>query len=317
MKVIYGIGKVNTTFKNTVLAIGVFDGMHLGHQALIKAAVARAKVLKGQVVVMTFAPHPVHVLRPDKYVPLIISLSHRLRLIKELGVHACVVVRFTKRFAQLLPEKFVKRYIVDHFKSQEIFVGDEFRFGAGRDGSLEFFKKQGVHFGFRVKGFTPIKIDTVLKDFRASSEKIGSTIIRHCILQGQLFEAERLLGRPVTLSGKVIKGDGRGRQIGFATANIQPQNQVLPPMGVYAVHMHVANCMYMGMANIGVRPTFKNDQIVTIEVHLFDFKGRLYGKEICVEFNQKIRSEQRFSSKEALVCQLKKDEMQARRLLMQ
>ena len=225
MNIIYGIGRVKEKFKNAVLAIGVFDGLHRGHQALVKKAIARAKELRGEACVMTFDPHPVHVLQPDVYLPLIVSLPYRLYLFKKIGVATAFVINFTKKFSQLSPQKFIKRYIVDTVRPKEVFVGDDFRFGKDRAGTLEYFRQAAKKYGFRVR---------VIEAVRGGAHKISSTFIRQLIAGGKLKDAQKLLGRRVALLGKVVRGDARGKTLGYPTANIYPQGEVIPPMGVYA-----------------------------------------------------------------------------------
>lgn len=307
MNVIYGIGKVKRKFKNAVVVLGVFDGVHRGHQALISAAVKRAKSIDGDPVVMTFVPHPMHVLHPHIRLPYILSVSCRLRLIARLGVCACVVIRFTKRFAHLTPDQFVKRYLVSRIRPREIFVGSDFRFGKNRSGSLEDFQEAGCKYGFKVHGVGLI---------RGDHRKIGSSVIRRLILEGKLQEARKLLGYRVSLMGRVVKGDGRGKTLGFPTANIHSRGVVTPPRGVYAVNVGVGRHTYPGMANVGHRPSFKTqNHPLGVEVHLLNFKGNLYKKEILVEFVQKIREEQIFPSKKELTNQLKKDRVRVREIL--
>jgi riboflavin kinase / FMN adenylyltransferase len=306
MKVIYGIGKVKA-LRGSVLAIGVFDGLHVGHRKLIRAAVRRARTLGVPAAVMTFFPHPVQVLTPEKYLPFIVSLPHRLKLMEELGVDACVVIRFTKRFSRLSPRQFIQRYLAGQVGPQEIFVGDDFRFGQGREGTQELFKEAGKKHGFKVNAVVPVK---------AGRQKIGSSRIRHLILEGKLKAAERLLGRPVSVMGRVVRGDGRGRKLGFPTANITPANEVIPPVGVYAVRVVVGGKRYAGMANVGCRPSFTRGRArVNIETHLFNVRRSLYGKEIIIEFARRLRAERCFASVEAMTAQLKRDETKARRIL--
>jgi len=307
MKVIYGIGKVKKVFKNAVLAIGVFDGLHIGHQKLIKAAVKRAKSLKGPAIVMTFSPHPVQVLYPDNYLPFIISLPHRLKLIKRLDVMACIVVRFTKRFSQLAAQEFIKRYLIDHINPVEVFVGDDFRFGQNRSGTIEYFKEVGRRYGFKVNGISAVK---------EGRKKIGSSRIRRLIMEGKISLAKRFLGRNVSIMGKVVKGDGRGKKLSFPTANIHHKNAVIPPVGVYAVYAVIDNKCFKGMANIGRRPSFKKKiNRINVEVHIFNFKRTLYSKEIIIEFVKKIRNERMFTSKEKFIAQLKRDEVKSKSIL--
>lgn len=307
MKVIYGIGKAEKIYKKAVLAIGVFDGVHLGHQELITTAVNKAKSRNGQAIVMTFVPHPVKVLKPEIYMPYIVTIPHRMKLIGGLGVAVCVIVHFTNRFANLTPESFIKRYLVERIRPEEILVGEEFRFGRGRSGTVNTFREAGLKYGFAVSPMKPVN---------SANEKIGSTTIRKLIASGQIAEAGRFLGRFVSILGKVKKGDGRGRKLGFPTANIILNGEVLPPVGVYAALVKFENQMYKAMANIGRRPSFKSvNSPITLEVHIFDFTGNIYGKEILVEFIEKIREEEIFDDKEFFISRLKKDAMISSQIL--
>ncbi len=308
MNVIYAIGKVKKKFKNAVLAIGVFDGVHRGHQALIQGAIRRAQQTKGDPLVMTFWPPPVHVLRPELGLPYIISLQHRLKLIEELGAKACIVVHFTRRFARLSPEQFIRRYLVAHIAPKEIYVGNDFRFGQGREGTLEYFEQVGAKYGFKVRAVDAVK---------TGEKKIGSSIIRQLIGEGKLSQAARLLGRAVSVMGKVVHGDGRGKKIGFPTANIFIRNGVIPPLGVYAVKVRIGKKIFGGMANIGRRPSFKKNDPIHLETHIFNFHRSLYNKEIIVEFVQKIREEKKFDSRSKFVAQLRNDRVRAQRILAQ
>ena len=308
MKVMYGIGKVKQSFKKAVLVIGVFDGLHLGHQQLIRQAVKRAKAIGGKVVVLTFWPHPVHVLHPEIHLPLIISLPHRLTILSTLGVDACVVVRFTKRFSQMTPHRFIQQYIVKGVRPKEVFVGDDFRFGQDRTGTLDLFQREGQTYGFNVN---PVR------SVRGGVAKISSTHIRELISDGQLKAAQRWLGRPVALMGRVVKGEARGRTLGYPTANIEVATEVILPMGVYAVNIYLGKQKLRGVANIGRRPSFdQHNTRVHVEVHIFHFHKNVYGKELRVEFLHKIREERMFNTKEKLIEQIRKDAKTAQRFLM-
>lgn len=299
MKVIFGIGKAKESYEKAVLTIGVFDGVHIGHQKLIGAAVESAKRRGGQSIVMTFDPHPVKVLRPEIYLPYIVSLQHRLDLIEKLGVDVCIVVGFTKRFANLEPDEFIQEYLVNRIQPEEIIVGEEFCFGKGRRGTIEYFKSAGQENGFVVNPMVPVQ---------GEASKIGSTGIRKLISQGKLKIAAEYLGRLVSIFGFVTEGDGRGKTLGYPTANIKLMDGVLPPVGVYAVFIRVQDVSYPAMANIGRRPSFKtNDEDIHLEVHIFDFDQDIYGQNVCVEFVEKIRDEQEFASSELLIQRLKQD----------
>lgn len=303
MKIFKGINAVAGEFPNSVVAIGVFDGVHLGHQLLIRKAVARAKVLRGAAIVMTFHPHPVHVLRPENHLPLLASLDFRLKLIASLGVDATVVVRFTKKFSLLAPEQFISQYLQKIFSPREVIVGDDFRFGQNRAGTIDVFEKVGQKNDFKVVS---------LKTQSQGRKKFSSTAARDWIAVGDLKKAAAILGRPVSLFGHVVKGDQRGRTLGYPTANIIPAGEVLPPRGVYCVRVRMGSRSFRGLANIGVRPSFHKTDFLNTEIHIFDFNENLYGAEIIVEFLHKIRNELYFSASSDLVARLKKDEVFSR-----
>ena len=299
MKVIYGIGQVKKFVKRPIVVIGVFDGLHRGHHTLIRQAIQRARTLKTKIVVLTFVPHPIGVLHPKRYLPLLISVHHRIRLMEDMGVDQCIILKFTKRFSRLSPQAFVQKYLVKVLNPVEIFVGDDFRFGKNRRGTLETFSKVAARYGFRVRG---------IRCVGSQKKKIGSSRIRELIAKGCLRQAQNLLGRPFSIMGRVIKGYARGKKLGYPTANISVLHKVVPPQGAYAVRVIVGKKIYFGMANIGYRPTFRHKAPLNIEVHIFRFKKDLYGREIIVEFLKRIRGERTFNSLEGLKKQLQKDE---------
>ncbi|MCR4337514.1 MAG: bifunctional riboflavin kinase/FAD synthetase [Candidatus Omnitrophica bacterium] len=306
MEVFHHPKNISQEYPRPIVAIGVFDGLHRAHQQLIRYIVRRAKKLRGTSMVMTFWPHPFHVLHPSDKLPLIVSLPYRLQLLKELGVDACIVVPFTKHFSRMTPEKFVRNYLVEKVHPYEVVVGDDFRFGKDRKGSLESFGLLAKQYGFHVTG--------IHARMTQGHKTISSTRIRTCILEGKLAEAAELLGRQFAILGKVVSGHTRGRSLGYPTANINPAGEVLPPRGVYLVNVYYQNKKYSGLANVGIRPSFqkKNSQ-TNIEVHLLDFHQDLYHQEILVEFLKKIREEKKFLSQEALIEQIRRDEQNARR----
>lgn len=285
------------------MAIGVFDGVHHGHQLLMKKAVRRARPVGGTSMVMTFHPHPVQVLRPKEKLALIVSLPYRLRLIEQQGIDVAIVMPFTKQFSRLAPEEFIRRYLVEKLGVREVIVGDDFRFGQNRSGTLELFQQAGKKYGFKVHA---------IPASHGGRKTVSSTEVRRFIMEGDLVRAAKLLNRRVSLMGKVVSGDGRGRTLGFPTANINPANDVFPPSGVYIVYAHFDGKKHQGVANVGQRPSFKKSKKINIEVHLLDFDGSLYGKEIIVEFFKKLRDEKKFSSPEQLIEQLRRDEQKAR-----
>ena len=305
MKVIYDLG--TTKIKKSAIAIGIFDGVHRGHQLLIKSMVAQARRLKAKAVVITFFPHPAHVLRPDVFLPYLMSLEHRLKLLESLGADVVYIIRFNKRFAKIDPVYFIEKVLVAQLGVKSVYVGDNFRFGKDRSGDINLFKKLSHKHGYRMHA---------VKTLKQSGEVISSGRLRRLIPAGELKQASHLLGRPVSILGKVIRGAARGKSLGYPTANIQYECDILPPCGVYAVRVIWKKKSFYGMANLGFRPSFKEKAPkAQLEVHIFDFNRSLYGQEILVEFLQKTRDEHRFASKEALVCQIQKDESVVRHLL--
>ncbi len=293
MKVIYSRGSTNLNFSYPVVAIGIFDGVHKGHQVLIKKLIACAKKHHGQAIVLTFHPHPVHVLHPEVYLPLINTLPYRLKLLEELGVDVCMVVKFDKHFSRLQPEAFIKKYLVNRIKVKEVFVGDDFRFGVDRSGDRNFFHEMASRYNFIFHAINPKK---------AQNSKVSSTHIRKFIEEGKLELASKYLGRPVAILGKVLKGDRRGKRLGFPTVNLYNQDEVLPPRGVYAVRIKLNKHSYKGMANVGFCPSFnQSSRRMHVEAHIFNFNKNLYDKEILIQFIQKIRDERIFSSHRSLL----------------
>lgn len=305
MQIHHGLKHFGKKYPKPVLAIGVFDGMHRGHRRIIGRAITLAGSIQGTAMVMTFDPHPVHILRPKIYLPYLISLPYRLLMMAELGVDVCIVVKFTKKFSKLIPEKFIARYL-RKIKPSAVVVGDDFRFGRNRRGTLEYLCRAATRYHF----------DLLVIPSRSRRKKlISSTRIREFIAQGNIAQAQKLLGRPVSLLGRVVRGDTRGRVLGYPTANLTPSPLVILPHGVFVAKVHWQGDIFWGMANVGYRPSFKKPGRVNVEVHIFDFRRNLYGQEIIVEFLHKIRNEKQFWSQEELIKQIKNDEQRARNWL--
>ncbi len=303
MKILRYLKDLKQQFRRPVLAIGVFDGLHQGHQKLMERTVARARAIGGTPVVMTFDPHPVHVLHPSRPLPMITSLSYRLALFSRLGIKACVVVRFSRRFASMNPETFIDRYICRGLGAREVVVGDDFFFGRHRRGNAELLRIIGQKKGFVVH---------VIPTREHGQKRASSSKIRSLIQAGDIRHAQDLLARPVAISGRVIHGDHRGRTLGFPTANLDTKDVGLVPIGVYCVRVVIGSAAYQGIANIGRRPSFKQGDPVSIEVHLFNFSKTIYGRPIVVEFLKRIRSENVFPDEGALIAQLHRDVKVAR-----
>ncbi len=289
-----------------VAAIGIFDGVHRGHQAILKKAARRASFLKGTPAAITFFPHPLTVLAPALVPSLLLSLEQRLKAFQRCGIRVALVIPFTKAFSRLSPQDFVEQILVERLKVREVVVGHDFGFGKGRLGTVDTLRALGGQFGFKVHVVAPIRV---------GGERISSRRIRDLIREGKLSKASQLLGRPVTAVGRVVRGTRRGKNLGFPTANLKVEAGVLPSVGVYAVRGQVNGRRYTGMANVGFRPTFEGPSSHAsplLEVHLFGVTRSLYGQHLEVAFLKRLRSERRFPSAWALTRQLILDARRAR-----
>ncbi|HUK82110.1 MAG TPA: bifunctional riboflavin kinase/FAD synthetase [Verrucomicrobiae bacterium] len=294
--------------RNVCLAIGVFDGVHLGHQRVINQARTDAKACDGLSVVLTFDPHPMRVLRPDQAPLLLTSTVHKLALIDRLEVDACLLVTFDKSFSETPAETFVARVADRRNQLREICVGTRFRFGHDRAGDVRLLQQLAPRFGYDLK-----EIKSVLT---SDGEMISSTAVRQHVLAGNLDRAAAMLGRPFSVLGSVEKGDRLGHRLGFPTANLDPHNEVLPPNGVYAARVLVHGERHGGVVNIGVRPTFEvRPHNRMLEVHIFEFQREIYGQDVEVEFVRKLRDERKFASAKELKAQISADVETARRAL--
>lgn len=282
------------------LAIGNFDGIHLGHQALLERLIETARARGLRSAVMTFEPHPREFFTPTQAPARLTSLREKLELFAEAGVEYAYVCPFNKRFAAVTAEAFMQRILRDAMKAQAILVGEDFRFGAGRGGSA---------MDFAEAGFELINLPHVLFD----GKRISSTAVREALAQGDLEHAAELLGRTYSISGKVVHGDKIGRQLGYPTANIHMLHDRPPLFGVYAVKLEgLAEAHLPGVASLGVRPTVKANDRPKLEVHLFDFDQDIYGRHVRVHFMHKIRDEMKFPDLETLKRWIHADELAAR-----
>ena len=289
------------------LAIGVFDGVHIGHRAVIEHALAAADATHGTAVVVTFDPHPAQVLRPDRAPLLLTSTRHKLRLLAQLGVADTLVISFDTTFAATPPAEFVVALAAASRPLRQICVGQDWAFGKARAGNVTLLTELGAKLGFDVEGVAGVSIQ---------GEPVSSTAIRAAVQTGDLAAAARLLGRPFSIFSTVIDGRQLARTLGFPTANLRPECEQLPPNGVYAVRATVDGQEYPGVANIGVRPTVTNGAAeLLLETHLFDFSGDLYGRDMEVYFHEFLRPEQKFPSLPALQAQIAQDAAQARKIL--
>jgi len=291
--------------KETFLTIGVFDGIHVGHRYLLKNLIERAKeenLLSG---VVTFNPHPQSVLHPNEQLRWLSNLEDRVRAFQELGINIVAVLTFTPKVAQLRARDFMS-LLKKHLKMHGIMVGPDFTLGRGQEGNINMLRTLGHEMKFSVEVVPPFTID---------GEIVSSTLIRQALIQGDMRRIEKLMGHYFYLRGKVITSDKRGRALGFPTANldIEPQ-QALPGNGIYATITQVNSKRFPSATNVGTRPTFGEGKKM-VETHLIQYKGDLYGKEIRVEFVQKVRDEQRFPSAEELKVQMGKDVQEVEAIL--
>ncbi len=290
-----------------VATIGNFDGVHLGHQALFRETVRRARAKGGQAVAITFDPHPLQVLRPEIPLKLICTFEQKVKLIEAAGLDYLLVLEFTPELAQLEAEDFVEEILVRGLGIKELVVGYDYRFGRGRRGDTELLRILGKRFGFEVVVVPPQKVNGLT---------VSSTLVRELVAEGEMRLVAKLLGRPYQICGRVVPGHGRGKRLlGFPTANLKlNREKLVPKTGVYAVEVTFDGQRYPGVMNLGFNPTF-GDRYLSAEVHIFDFEGDLYGKEICIALIERLRDEMKFSSPEELAAQIAKDCEMARKIL--
>jgi len=298
MKVIYGVNKIKK-YPRPVVALGVFDGAHRGHRVILEATVIKARSIKGTSVVVTFWPHP-------QKEESLYSLEHRLRLIEEIGIDVCIVINFNQKFAKLSAVDFITDILLKKINAHDICVGRNFRFGRNAEGDFRTLEGLSKRHHFKLKLFKVLKI---------RHHPISSTNIRSLIKKGKLDLARKLLTRPVSVLGTVIRGASLGRKLGVPTANIEAHHEVIPPEGVYAVKIIFKNKKFNGVCYIGPKPRFLFQDIPTprrqttrnIEVYIFNFGKNIYGEKIEIRFIKKIRNPIRFSSLLTLTSQIKKD----------
>jgi riboflavin kinase/FMN adenylyltransferase len=306
VKVYYDLPPGAAAFSRTVVTIGNFDGVHLGHRAILARVLKRARELDGQAVAVTFEPHPLKVLRPEMNLPLLTTPDQKLSLLAASGLDGVVVLPFTHELAAMLARDFVQQYFCERLQVREAVVGHDYRFGRGREGNIELLIEMGKNHGFTVQVVWAVETDGAV---------VSSSLIRALLRLGKVEEGARLLGRPYGVVGRVVRGKGRGAKLlGVPTANLRPENELLPASGIYAVRVRRGAETFSGVANIGTCPTFDN-QDLSLEVHLLEFQGDLYGENLEVHFVTRLREERRFPSIEALAAQIRADIHQARQAL--
>jgi riboflavin kinase / FMN adenylyltransferase len=306
MEILHFISDLSRLPGPLFLAIGVFDSVHLGHQAVISTSAEHARATNGTPVVVTFDPHPEKVLRPEAAPHLLTATRHKIALIRDLGVEHLLIITFDKQFAATEPEDFVQQLVKHSKPLREICVGHEWSFGKNRRGNLELLKKLGAKFDFNVVGIPPVTIN---------GEVVSSTRVRQALEVGDLGKAATMLGREYTILGTVVRGDNLGKKIGFPTANLSAHNEQFPPNGVYFAEAKLDGIIYPGVVNLGYRPTVVTGRSERIlEIHFFDFERDIYGKDLELRFIRYLRPEKKFESVEALVRQIDLDVKLAREL---
>jgi riboflavin kinase/FMN adenylyltransferase len=306
MEVIHGSEKIPARMRRSVVTIGNFDGVHLGHRFIFRRLVEEARREGSPAVVISFEPHPKMVLHPERRpFYLITSPEEKIRLLAELEIDALILIPFSLDYARTTAETFVREILWERLQIRKILIGHDYTFGRGKEGNEAFLAEAGRRLGFAVE---------VMNAFCIGDTVISSTIIRDALLAGEVGFAATLLGRPYNLSGRVISGNRRGDSLGFPTANLLPDKELVPARGVYAVRCLLEEKRHDGVLNIGVNPTFADGKR-SIEVHIFHFHRNIYGGILDVHFIERIRDEVRFTSPELLIAQIGRDIARAREIL--
>jgi riboflavin kinase/FMN adenylyltransferase len=291
-----------------VLALGNFDGLHRGHLKIVERVRRGAAEHGGTPMAMTFDPHPSRIVRPDKAPPLLMTKTQRLEALDRAGIAAVAVVRFTTELSRWDPEAFVRTVLVDWLRVSEVWVGANFLFGHDRSGNFSTLRTLGQRYGFRADKIDPVRY----KEF-----VVSSTRVRRLVAEGRMDEAGALLGHPYYVDGTVVAGKRRGRELGFPTANLQTENELLPPNGVYATTTTIDGVVHASLTNVGLRPTFGDTMQPIIEAYVLGFNGDLYGRPVRLGFVQRLRDERKFEDVDALRAQLEADRRRAERLFAQ
>ena len=305
MKIVRGTKNIAKPISYPVVAIGNFDGVHIGHQIIFRQAAEMARNQNGTSIAFTFEPHPLKIIAPERVPPLLTSFREKMELIEACGIDQVVCADFTRQFADQQPRDFAKNILVGLIGVKEIVVGFDYAFGRGREGTIAYLKKMGEEFHFQVHVVDPIKLNGHL---------VSSSHVRELIEEGNVKTARDFLGRDYSIHGPVVHGHHTGHAIGFPTANLETAKVQVPGTGVYAVRILYKGSAFQGAANIGFNPTFNRDRL-SVEVHIFDFHEDIYGQEVEVRFVDRIRSEMAFKSAEELVTQIKKDIQTAKGIL--
>ncbi|MBT8332134.1 MAG: bifunctional riboflavin kinase/FAD synthetase [Deltaproteobacteria bacterium] len=309
MKIFDRLESIQQPFVNAVITIGNFDGVHIGHQALFHEVIEKAEAIEGTSIAMTFEPHPMRVLKQNNHPPLITLYEQKKELIERSGIDVLICVPFTKKFAALSAEAFIKDLLIEKIGMKAIIVGQDYTFGRNREGNLALLKSYAARMGYDVI------VAEWIKTARNVADRISSTRVRKLVMNGEIETARKMLGRHYQIRGLVVKGRDRGgKLLGTPTANINLQDELCPKTGIYAVTVEYRQRLYRGVANIGYSPTF-NDNEFTVEVHLLDFDENIYDRKIRVNFIARIRDEKKFDGIDELKSQIHQDIEDGRKIL--
>jgi len=307
MRIIKDLAEIQWDEKS-VITLGTFDGLHLGHQQIVDTVIQKSRQSGGRSFLLTFEPHPRKVIPGRNDVKLLSTLDEKVVILEQLGLENLFVINFTEEFSRQSPEEFVEKYLVKGIGLKEVVIGYDHHFGKGRDGNFELLKDLGNKFNFSV---------TLVPEFNVEGETVSSTKIRNALLSGDVVKAGKMLGRNYSFKGKVVRGDGRGRKLGFPTANLSTENEdkLIPAKGIYVAECIIENEKHYGLLSLGSRPTFHKDGDVIPEFYIFDFDRDIYDKIMQVNLVEKIRYEEKFNSVDELIFQMKKDEEAGKEIL--
>ncbi len=306
MEIIRGLEALKESYPNTVMTIGNFDGLHLGHQKILLTVIRKSEEMRGTSMVVTFDPHPMKVLAPEREIKLLTTPKERERLLEAMRIKVLLCINFNKEFSHLPPDDFIEDVLVKKIEAKAVIVGQNYAFGKDRKGTTELLRRRGRKYGFSVN---------VVRNAQVNGEVVSSSKIRSLLLKGHVFEASTFLGRAYPIEGNVIRGAGRGEKLlHVPTANITTPNELVPKEGVYAVRIGFRGEFFDGVANIGKKPTF-GDAVTSYEVHIFNFSGNLLGEHLRIYFVDWIRSERSFPDALSLEKQIRYDIEHAKEIL--
>ncbi len=303
MEIIKGIENLKRPFTNPVVTLGNFDGVHLGHQRIFEKVEKEASKLGGEGVVITFEPHPLKVLAPEKFLPLLTPFRKKMMLIERSGIENVICIEFSLTFSAISPSEFIQGILVEKVRAKKVIIGYNYHFGKGQRGDAQTLKDAGKGYDFDVEVVEPLRVGQTI---------VSSSKIRDLIQKGEVEEASKLLGRNYPIIGKVVEGAKRGQTLGFPTANLEISDELYPKTGVYAVEVVWHHQHFNGLANVGFNPTFSRGQTqkgggFSLEVYILNFNHEIYGEEIQIDFKRRMRDEVRFDSPSHLIHQIQKD----------